>query len=107
MCDSEQHDAQMKVLRDILHHQEYHQPDWRIAMISDTQPWIMDYKGYRHVYLWIPGNPLTFNLGDFGTGLVANQQWINLALPIGLEIKTSGQTTPVEIRLKFTDEVIP
>jgi len=110
MCSDDQHAAHMSRLAGIK--QELHTlisgrvPDWRIAMISDTQPWTMDYKGYKHVFLWIPGSPLTLNLGDFGTGLINNQQWINLGLPIGTNILTSGQATPVEIRLKFTDEVI-
>jgi len=74
--------------------------------VCDTKPWTMSYRGYRHVFMWLP-LALTLNLGEYGTGPVQAQVWINLGLKPGTTLVTSGQATPTEIRLRFTNESIP
>ena len=110
MCTDQQHSEKLDALERIIERQQTlikgRTPVPFLIMISDTQEWKMEYHGRKHVYFWIPGAPVSLNLGDFGTGPVQNQTWINIAMPEGLPITTSGQATPIEIRVRCTDEVI-
>lgn len=110
MCTEEQHSQKLGLFKRVIELLETlirgRKPVPFLIMICDTQEWKMEYHGRKHVYFWIPGPPVNLNLGDFGMGLVQNQTWINLAMPEGLPITTSGQATPIEIRVRCTDEVI-
>ncbi len=75
-------------------------------MLSDGQGWQMDYRGRKHVFLWSP-EATNLKLGEYGTGPIQAQVWINLGIRTGIKIFTSGQATPVPVVLRFTDEVIP
>lgn len=106
MCSDDQHREKMDKLDGIAKLLTHRDPYDQDIQISDAQKWPLDYKGYRHVFMWCP-TALTLNLGLYGTGPVQAQVWVNLGLKPNTEIFTSGQTAPVTVRLRFTDEVIP
>jgi len=105
MCTDEQHQDRLQVLKNILKNLARDPVDI-VININDNKPWTVDYQGYQHIFLWIPGNALSMNMGEYGTGTVAAQVWINLGFKAGTVIKTSGQTTNVPLILRFTNEVI-
>ena len=107
MCDSPELLKELEAIKKLLAPGQLKEPNYQTIMLSDTQGWLMDYKGYKHVYLWIPGAALTLNLGEYGTGPVQAQVWVNLGLKLGIKIVTSGTTNPVPVILKFSDEVVP
>lgn len=107
MCDSPELLKALDELKQILQPSPLKTPTWQTIMISDTQGWQMDYKSFKHVYLWIPGSGLTLNLGEYGTGPVQAQVWVNLGIKPGVKIFTSGTANPVPVILKFSDEVVP
>ena len=78
----------------------------KTIVINDNQPWVMDYREYKHVFMWLP-QALTLVMGEYGSGPVQAQVWINVGLRPGTKITTSGQATSVPIVLRFTDEVVP
>lgn len=92
-----------KLLEAIYKCIEIKPPDFATILLSDSRDWKLDYRGYHYVYFWLPTSTLTMNFGDYGTGTVPMQQWVNLAMRPGTVIKTGGQTTPVPIHVIFTD----
>lgn len=76
-------------------------------LISATQPYVVDYKDRRHVFIWTPTSQAV-SLEDFGNGTLAAQVWTNLGLPQGLKIYATGVTNgTVPIMIRCTNEVIP
>lgn len=104
MCTDEQNQKLLDALSKLAPAKR--EPRFQTIMLSDIQGWSMDYYGYKHLYMWLP-TALTLNLGEWGTGPVQAQVWINVGIKSGVKIFTSGQTTPVAIELKFSDEVVP
>lgn len=107
MCSDEQHKQTLDALARIERATKKRTPDDQSIMVSDTQPWKLDYKGYRHVFMWLPAIALTMDFGEYGSGPVGIQQWFNLGMKPGYDVKTIGQATPTKIILRFTDESIP
>ncbi len=107
MCSDEQHRQTLDALARIERATRKRIPDDLSILICDTQPWKLDYRGYRHVFMWLPTIALTMDFGEYGTGPVGMQQWFNLGMRAGYDIKTVGQTAPTKIILRFTDEVTP
>lgn len=105
MCDSPELIKKLDELIKVLQPSPLKTPTWQTIMISDTQGWQMDYKDYKHVYLWLP-NALSLNLDIYGTGPVQAQVWINLGIKPGIKIFTSGTASPVPVILKFSDEEV-
>jgi len=103
MCSDEQHQELIAQLKKLAPAPK--EPYFLTVLISDSQGWQMDYRGYRHVYMWLP-QALTLNLGEWGTGPVQAQVWISLGIKTGIRIMTSGTTNPVPVILKFSDEVV-
>lgn len=94
-----------KLLRILL---EKRNPIDQTVLVSAVKPWIIDYQGYKHVFLWIPvASGYTLSFEDYGQGAVPGQNWIDLGIPQGNHMTVVGQATLVEIMLRFTDEVIP
>lgn len=83
------------------------EPIDQTVYISSSQPWIVDRRGRKHAFLWIPGTALTLSFEDYGSGVVNAQQWINLGFPVGIRMFAVGQSSPVQVLLRFTDEEIP
>ncbi|SRR5579885_1273365 len=107
MCSDEQHNENMAALECIRKLLTYRQPTDQLIMISDYQGWPMDYKGYKHVFMWSP-QAINLNLGDYGTGPIQPQIWVNLGIKTGIKIFTSGQgAAAIPVMLRFTDEIIP
>ena len=113
MCSEEQHQEKMaaltaieKTLAALIKGRT--PQDLPVIMIADTQPMALSYHDRKHVFLWIPSTAgLTLSMGQFGTGFVPGQVWINLGVREGTQIKTVGQVTPTPIYLRCTDEVVP
>lgn len=106
MCSDDQHKEHMAALKRIEDRLRYRLPTDQLIMLSDTQGWTMDYRGYKHVFLWSP-QPINLNLGEYGTGPIQAQVWLNLGIRTGIKIFTSGQASPISLILRFTDEEIP
>jgi len=104
MCSDQQHAELMQALARLA--PAHTGPIDQDIMISDNNPWRMDYRSYKHVFMWLPST-LTLVMDDYGSGAVQAQVWINLGLRPGTSIKTSGQSTLTLVRLRFTDEEIP
>ena len=107
MCTDEQHKEKMDALHRIERLLTHRAPQDTTVMISDTQPWKVDTRGYKHLFMWIPGASLTMNFGEYGSGPVQSQAWVNIGMHGGYDIVTVGQSSPVPIKLRFTNEVIP
>lgn len=103
MCDAPE---MLKFLESIDKKLSLRTPIDKTIMINDNQPWVVDYAGYRHIFMWLP-SALTLIMGEYGSGPVQAQVWINLGLRPGTKITTSGQTSAVPIILRYTDEVVP
>lgn len=93
-----------KITKILLQERE---PIDQTVFVSSSQPWTVDRRNRKHVFLWIPGNALTLSFEDYGSGVVNAQQWINVGIPNGIKMLASGQSTAVQILLRFTDEEIP
>lgn len=79
-------------------------PDFDTITINDLHDWKLDYRGYRYIYLWIPGAALNLSFGDYGSGIVQPLSWVPLDLRPGTVIKTIGQgTTLTPIHFRFSD----
>lgn len=72
--------------------------------VSDTQGFVLDYRGYRYLFVYSE-TALTFKLGASSYAIAANQ-WTLLAFKEGFKIFTSGQATPVGIRVRAIDDLM-
>ncbi len=102
MCTDDQHAELLAALKQLAPRE----PSYKTILISDTQGWQLDYAGYKHLYMWLPSS-LTLNFGEWGTGSVQAQVWIDVGIKPGIKLFTSGQATLVPVMLKFSDEVVP
>lgn len=107
MCTEEQHQEKMTALARIEKMLKPRPPIDYTVMIADHQGYIFDYRNRKHVFIWLPSTSLTLVFGQFGTCVVATQVWVNLGIQEGLEVVTSGQSTPTVMYVRCTDEVIP
>jgi len=106
MCTEEQKAQELTLLQQIAKLLDSRTPIDRTIQISDNAPWTMDYMGFKHVFLWLPA-AYTLSIGEYGSGPVQAQVWVNLGLRPGTQLKTSGQSTLVPVILRFTDEEVP
>ncbi len=109
MCTEGQHEAVLHALYAIEHAvstTEKRQPIDVTAMISTTQPLVIDYKERRHLFIW-SANALTFSLEDLGTLTVGANAWVNIGYQEGMRLvpATTANTVPVFVRA--TDESVP
>lgn len=75
--------------------------DWTV-MVSDTQPFILDYKHRLHVYAYAPVG-VVLSLGELGTLTIPANAWTDISVKPGLRIATSGTATPTNLYLRATD----
>ncbi len=106
MCSDEQHTEHMALLKNIQKSLTPKRVDPWTAMISDTQGAILDYRGCRHLFVW-SSTILTILLNDLGQISIPQFSWVNLPFREGQKLFTSGQSTPVQLWFRATDEVIP
>ncbi len=71
--------------------------------VSDTQGFILDYKGYRYLFVYA-GTSLTFLIGSSSYSIAANT-WTPLQFKEGYKIFTSGTANPTGIRVRATDDL--
>lgn len=107
MCTEEQKDKEIATLEKIAKLLDSRHPVDTTILLDDTRPWTVDYRGFKHIFLWIPGSALTLVCGEYGTGPVQAQVWVNLGFRAGTNITTSGQSSNVPIIVRFTDEEVP
>lgn len=74
--------------------------------ISSTQPYIVDYKERKHLYLFSAVS-LTLSLEDLGTMTVSPNVFTLIDFPQGYRLYATNITgTSTYIQVKATDEVI-
>jgi hypothetical protein len=86
---------------------EIRPPQDKTVGISASNPYIVDYQGRKHVFIWFPSTATTLSFEDFGTGTVQPQVWTNLGMPEGLRVLAPNNSTPVIMMVRCSDEVIP
>lgn len=106
MCDSPELLKKLDELIKILQPSPLKTATNQTILMNDNQPWVVDYKDFKHIFMWLP-TQLTLVMGEYGQGTVQAQVWINLGLRPGTKIVTSGQSSATPIILHFTDEVVP
>lgn len=99
------HPDDIKLLADAI--RASRDPQDHEVSISDSKPWTINYYNRKHIFIWLPSTSLTMNFEDYGSGTVQAQVWTNLAIPQGVRVTTTGQTSAVKIIVRATDEVIP
>lgn len=74
---------------------------------SDKKPWVIDYRGFKHIFLWLPVQQ-TLSAQEYGSSVTPAQIWINVGFRPGTQVTTVGNgTTTILAILRYTDEVIP
>lgn len=84
-------------------------PQWDDNVPQDVskQPYIVNYKNRRHIFIYNPAaTPLTLKdgTGEWTIALAATS-WNNVSIPNGTQLTASSG--PATIKVKCTDEVIP
>jgi hypothetical protein len=85
------------------------EPQWDDNVPSDvsTQPYVVNYKNRRHIFIYNPSATaitLQDGTGEWVIKLPAND-WANVSIPNSTQLKAS--TGPAVIKVKCTDEVVP
>lgn len=107
MCTQDQHNDEMTRLDAIEKLLTPKRPVDQNIQISSTEFWTVDYRGFKHVFLWLPTSQ-TLSFGDYGSGVVPAQVWTNLGLQPGTPMLAPNATSgTILVKLRFTDEVIP
>jgi len=97
----------LKCLEDIASSlKQEREPIDATVMVSNTQPYVVDYRNRKHIFVWFP-TAQTISVDDYGTGPVQAQVWINLGLQQGTRLLITSVTAPTEIFIRCTDEIIP
>ncbi len=76
------------------------------VMISATNPWQVDYRNRKHIYLW-SGTGLTLSVEDIGAQTITANIWNDISHPHGTYLYAQGQATNVPVRIRQTDETLP
>lgn len=109
MCSDEQHRQKMAALERINKNLEIlingRRPLEQTYAVSDTQGFILDYKNRKHLYIYSL-NAITLDLKDLGTLSIPAKTWTGLDYEQGTKLFTSGTATPVNIRIRATDEAV-
>lgn len=85
---------------------EKRSPIDQTIMASNTQPWVVDYRNRKHIFIWFP-SAQSISFDDFGTGPIQAQVWINIGMPQGTRMFITTATGPTEFMIRCTDETIP
>lgn len=85
------------------------EPQWDDNVPSDIskQPYVVNYKNRRHIFIFNPGSTaltLTDGTGEWKVSLPPNA-WSNVSFPNSLQLTASAG--PAIIKVKCTDEVVP
>lgn len=72
--------------------------------ISATYPLIVDYRGYRYLFINSPV-ALTLTGEDLFTYPVAANTWTVLPFPVGYRFVVAGQATIIYVKLRATDDI--
>jgi len=105
MCTDDQHKQKMQqALSDIHQLLIRRTPLDSLIMISASQPYVLNYSSRKHVFIWSP-NTLTLTLEDLGNLSLTNATWTNVSLTAGMKIYALGETTPIPILVRCTDEI--
>lgn len=94
----------LKLIADNIN--ENREPIDNTLVASNTQPWIVDYRNRKHIFLWFP-TAQTLSFDDYCTGPVQAQVWMNIGMPQGTRMFITNATGPTEFMVRWTDEVIP
>lgn len=74
--------------------------------VSTTQPYVLDYKGRKHVFLWSTAATLMLSFDDLGSITITPGVWYNISFDQGMRI-FGNNTTTTTLYIKCTDEPIP
>lgn len=85
---------------------EKRDPIDQTIMASNTQPWVVDYRNRKHIFIWFP-TAQTIQFDDYGTGPVQAQVWMNIGMPQGTRMFITSATGLTEFMVRCTDETIP
>ena len=107
MCTDEQHRQKMQALKDIHDILIGREPIDSLVQISATQPYVVDYKERKHVFLWLPSSAITLKFEDYGSGTVQAQVWTNLGMPAGIKVTAPNNSSTTPIMVRCTDEDVP
>ncbi len=109
MCSDEQHAAQLALLASIYAKlcESDPLPTEQTIMLSATAPFVVDYRGYKHIFCWVANSlPLTLTLDDLGQFPLAVNEWNNISFPAGTKLYAKGQAATVPVFVRWTNEVI-
>lgn len=101
MCD----EGTKKIIARLDEMIEGRQPVDAIYLVSDSQPFTIDYKERRHIFIWSP-NAITLKLEELGNYAISAYTWTNFSFTTGIKVYTSGQTNAVAVFIRCTDEVV-
>ena len=94
------------LLQQIIRNTQQKPPLDQTYQISAFAAYRVDYRERKHIYLWLP-TAQTLSIEEYGSGLVAAQQWINIGIRAGSYIfapnVTSGTITMI---VRCTDEQV-
>lgn len=84
-------------------------PQWDDNVPQDVskQPYIVNYKNRRHIFIYNPSSTaltLTDGTGEWKTSLPA-YTWSNVSYQNGVQLTASA--SPATIKVKCTDEIVP
>lgn len=109
MCTEEQHQEKLALLHSIntrLAAIEGKNPIDATLLISTTQPYVVDFKNRKHIFVW-SANALTFTIEDIGQIAVSANTWTNIGYQEGMRLVPQTTPNPVAIFVRATDESIP
>ena len=106
MCSEEQHRQMMVAMKEMHELLVGRPPLDSLIMISSTQPYIIDYRTRKHIFLWT-ATTLTLLLEDLGQVGATQYTWTNIGFSTGMKIYASGVTNPTAVFIRCTDETVP
>ncbi len=81
------------------------------ATISDSDRVTIQKDGYAHVFLLSPVDLIVIPQGMAGDDTIAlpvtKNVWANVTFDDSISLVSQGQATPVNIILRYTNEVVP
>lgn len=107
MCTEEQHKEKIQWLRlvhaELVSMNEALNPIDRTNVISPSQPFIVDYKDRRHLFIY-SGSALTLQCEDYGAFALSANTWTNFPFPQGMRVTPNTAGT---ILTRATNEIVP
>lgn len=86
---------------------ETREPIDKLLFVSTSQPFLVDYKNRKHLYIFSPSG-LTLSCQDIGTVTVNANVFMLFDLPAGTRCYVVAPTgNPVQLFVRCTDELLP